>query len=309
LFTSSCSGLTDEHLPISFGIRYSNLATKVSVQLPATVVPTRIFMLPSGTFLVHVISCDAFQSCSDAYSTSLVVDPSPNARAKQITFLKDSLARGQLFQMMDTVKLISQSISPVPRNRLLLQEPVSIETDILIAMLNATLSTRLNEQLAIEFVKSLQALPSNAVATNGINSFFALKALQKLCQDSTGYITFSVILPFLQAIFAFSDPTMIPEIMSTASICSKRSASDILIGQTPALAFDSVAAWTVKALPRYGNDIFDSFFSFQTKSSSLPTVFVSKNMSSSINPSNMVRWCMQTISIDRCDNNHLCRYY
>jgi hypothetical protein len=172
---------------------------------------------------------------------------------------------------------------------------VGIETEILIAMLNATLSTRLNEQLAIELVKSLQAIPSSAVSTNGINSFFALKALQKLCQDSTGYITFSVILPILQSIFAFSDPIMIPEIMSTASICSQRSASDILIGQTPALAFDSVAAWTIKALPRYGNDIFDSFFSFQTKSSSLPTVFVSKNMSSSINPSNMVRWFMQTI--------------
>jgi hypothetical protein len=111
VFTSTCSGITDENLPISFGLRYYNLVTSKTVHLPAIIVPTRAFLLPSGTFLVHLFSCDAYQSCADVFSTSLIVTPSIKAVEKQLSFLKDSRARGQLFEMIDTVKLITQSIT------------------------------------------------------------------------------------------------------------------------------------------------------------------------------------------------------
>jgi hypothetical protein len=136
-------------------------------------------------------------------------------------------------------------------------------------------------------VKALQMIPIDAAEIQGIDPIFALNAFKKLCLDSTGYLAFSAILPFLQSIFAHSDPSLIPDVLTTASACRQRAASDILIGQTLPLTISS-NAWTVKALPLYGKDVYDSVFSLDTKSSLLPKVFISKSIAANIDPGNMV---------------------
>jgi hypothetical protein len=290
VFTSTCSGITDENLPISFGLRYYNLFTSKTVYLPATIDSTRDFLLPSGTFLVHLFSCDAYQSCADVFSTSMIVNPSINAGEKQLNFLRDSLARGRLFEMIDTVKLIAQAITPAPRNRRLLQQSSSLAKEILLAILNTTMSTQMNAGISHEIVGALQSIPIDAAASDGINPIFALNAFKKLCRDSTGYATFSVVIPYLQSIFAYSDPSLIPEILSTTFDCRQRAASDILIGKTQSLTVSSTA-WTVVTYPAYGIDVYDSVFTLNSKSSNLPKVAVSKGISTNIGPGNMVsRW-------------------
>jgi cysteine-rich repeat protein len=207
----------------------------------------------------------------------------------QLNFLRDSILRGELFQLIDTVKLISQSITVTPRNRRLQEGSGSSGTEPLLAVLNTVLSTQMNSGLALEFVKALQALPSDPVAFNGIDSTLALRSLKKLCQDSTGYLTFSVTVPYLQLIFGNSDPSLIPEILTTATACRQRAASDVLIGQTQALTANTNAAWTISASPMFGIDIYDSSFLFDSKFPRLPKIFVSRSIMTSIRPSDMVR--------------------
>jgi hypothetical protein len=291
VFVSYCSGVTDDHLPLSFGLRYRNVLTEKEVDLPAATVASRNFLLPSGTFLVHIVSCDALQSCADIYTTAVVVDPSSAATERQLHFMRDALSRGQFLQLIDTVKLISQSFVSSPTIRRLQQQQLNIRTETLFAILNTTVSIQLNDGLALEFVKALQAIPTEAVAFSDNDSTLALLALKKLCLSSTGYVTFSVTLPYLQSIFDYSNPSLIPEILSTASVCRQRSASDILIGQTRPLFFSSSASWTVTAIPKYGLDLYNSVFSFRSNAFELPKIFITKGISSAVEPANMVSDC------------------
>jgi hypothetical protein len=288
VFTSACTGMTDEDLPISFSIRYFNTATQETMKLASTIVATRKFLMPSGSFLVHVISCDAFQSCSDSFSTSLIVSSSSDATAIQLNMLRDSYVRGQYVQLIDTAKLISKAISSEPKNRRLQQEQRGSRSETLLTVLNTVLSINMNSGLALDFVLALQAFPMNPSTLNEINSDLALKALKKLCLNSQGYLTFSVIVPYLQLIFGRADPLIIPEILSTVSFCNRQGASDILVGQTPRLNADTNAAWVVKALPIHGIDVYNTEFSFVTESLKSPKVFISRAIENQIRPADTV---------------------
>jgi hypothetical protein len=128
----------------------------------------------------------------------------------------------------------------------------------------------------------------NPSTLNEINSDLALKALKKLCLNSQGYLTFSVIVPYLQLIFGRADPLIIPEILSTVSFCNRQGASDILVGQTPRLNADTNAAWVVKALPIHGIDVYNTEFSFVTESLKSPKVFISRAIENQIRPADTV---------------------
>jgi hypothetical protein len=235
LFTGSCIGVTDDSFPIRYKLRYWNIETGSVTESSTSLNDVRQFLLPAGTLLVTQIACDAFQSCSELKTTSVVVTSSQNVEVARLGYMRDAVSRGDITQLLDTVKLMSPSLNALSdrsgkakfSRRLLSQTP---SKEILSTLFLSISATALDAQMSLEFTNALQNIAIDRAALASMDISATIEALNKLAGLSSGWAAHSMIASYLAAIFEAAPPRFIPSILATMSISTVRSAADVIVG-------------------------------------------------------------------------------
>jgi hypothetical protein len=302
LFTSSCTGVVDDDMPIKYSLRHWNVETGSVIELSTSLSATRQFMLPAGTLLVTPIACDSYQSCSDLKSTSVIVKSSSEVGVAQLNYMRDAVARSDIIQLLDSAKLLSVTLNALNGpfgkskggSRRLLQPP---SNEVLSTLFMSMSTTVLNTQIALEFIKVLQALIIDRNSLASMDATATIETLNKLAGISSGWAGHATIASYLAATFEVATPRFIPSILSAMAKSSVRAAADVIVGVPLEYKPSQNAAWQMGVLSIMGVGLVNASLPLPWLSNPAfyirPSILFSDRVVSYIRPADSVRSLLQ----------------
>jgi cysteine-rich repeat protein len=297
IFLSTCNGVVDADFPIKYKLRCLNVETRLLTELSSSISGVRRFMLPPGTFLVTHIACDAYDSCSDITSTSVVVRSSENTGVSQLNHLRDAALRNDVTELLDAFKLLSPSLNALTgvsrksklSGRRLLQ---TSNEELLSTLFQFISNTVLDNDIASEIIKVLQILHIDSAALASFETSATISALDKLARASSGWVAHSTIAAYLVSIFDHASSRFIYRILSTMQTSITRSATDVVPGVPIEYRGGQRAAWQMGAVSTTGVALVNATISFPWKSDSSlilrPEIFISHYIDKFVIPSDPI---------------------